>query len=239
MTMRRLWILSTFSLLIIGATGCAVSAKTTASPANLVAQNSSQDLAQNSSQQQPREPQPGERHRRIDFAAAAEELGTTETALKEALGVPAQPEGSERRPHDRPRPNLQEAATQLGVTEEQLTQAFGITIDPQTGEPSRPRTRPNFQAVAAQLGVTEDQLKQALGMPDQSGNGDRNGAGRPEGRRSPLDITGAATKLGVTEDQLVRALGIRLVQRLNRLRGNLQISLQTRFWLGRVCPAIC
>lgn len=195
MRIQRLWAMSATSLLIVGAIGCAVSAKTAGSP-NLVAQASSQDSAQ-----------PRKQHHRIDFSAAATQLGTTEAALKEALGVPAQsPQGD--RPENRlevtrpARPSLEEAASQLGVTQDQLTQALGITIDPQTGRPSRPRTRPDFQAAATQLGVTEEQLKTALGMPERS---TPEGA---QGRRGRLDIAGAATKLNVTEEQLIQALGI-------------------------------
>ena len=186
MRIQRLWMLSMTSLVIVGAIGCAVSAKTAVNP-NLVAQASPQNPTQS------KKP-----HHRIDFAAAATQLGTTEAALKEALGVPAQPpEGT--RPA---RPSLEEAATQLGVTKDQLTQALGITIDAQTGQPSRPRTRPDLQAAATQLGVTEDQLKTALGMPERSPT---EGA---QGRHHRFDIAGAATKLGVTEDQLIQALGI-------------------------------
>jgi hypothetical protein len=205
MKIQRLWMLSITSLVIVGALGwtvsATVSAKTALSP-NLLVQASPEDPAQGQMRKE---------RRRIDFSAAAAQLGTTEAELKEALGVPARPpEGDrpENRPENRPegsrpaRPSFQEAATQLGVSEEQLTQALGLTIDPQTGEPSRPRNRPDLQAAATELGVTKEQLKAALGMPD------RPPTEGPQGRRGRLDIAGAATKLGVTEDQLIQALGI-------------------------------
>lgn len=139
-------------------------------------------------------PEGGRPHRRIDFAAAASQLGTTEPELRTALGLPAQPP-------ERPRPNLPAAASTLGVTEEQLRTALGITIDPQTNRPVPSQTRPNLETAAAQLNVTEEQLRTALGIPDRSPTGER--PARPQ-----LDIAGAATRLGVTQEQVIRALGI-------------------------------
>jgi hypothetical protein len=131
----------------------------------------------------------GRPHHRIDFAAAADKLGTTEPELRSALGLPEQPS-------ERPRPNLAAAATTLGITEAQLQQALGIS-DSQTGE----RPRPNLQVAAEQLGITGAELRSALQLPER---GDREN--RP--RRPQLDIAGAAETLGVTEAEIVEALGI-------------------------------
>lgn len=141
------------------------------------------------------------RHRsRIDFAAAAAELDTTESELKAALGLP------ENFPQ-RPRPNLTEAAAQLGITETELQDALGITFDPETGRPvresqdergsERSHQRPDLSAAASTLGITEDELKAALGIPE-----------RQHLRRPQLDLAGAAQQLGVTEAQVIEALGI-------------------------------
>lgn len=192
---RRLGLLSA-ALLMVGSIGYAVSAQSSPIQGDRIAQSSPTDASPNSSEGQ----RQSGRRPRIDFAAAATQLGTTEAELKEALGLPAQPPEGDR--PERMRPNLQEAATTLGVTEDQLLQALGITIDPATGRPSRSGERPDLQAAATQLGVTEEQLKAALGHPGQRANGDR-----PEGRPR-MDIPGAAAKLGVTEDQLIQALGL-------------------------------
>lgn len=193
MTINRLFLVPAACALLIGAIGAPRTAAGIASASLSNAAPSSQLLAQNSApnNSQPQQQRQGKPRHRIDFAAAAAKLGTTEAALKEALGVPAQPP-------ERPRPNLQAAASQLGVSEEQLRQALGITLDPQTGQPTRPRTRPNLQAAAAQLNVTEAQLRTALGFPMDGS--------RP--KRPQLNISGAAAKLGVTEAQLIEALGI-------------------------------
>ncbi|MEO1095848.1 MAG: hypothetical protein AAFX01_13215 [Cyanobacteria bacterium J06638_28] len=174
----RFLALSVASACLLGAVGYANISNAT-SAATLVAQNASPEQGQRQG-----------RHHRIDFAAAATELGTTEAELKTALGLP-------ENPPERQRPDLAAAATQLGVTETQLQTALGITI-----ETVRPRTRPDLTAVAADLGVTEAALREALGKPEGEG-------GRQGGRRRPrLDIAGAANQLGVTEDALIEALGI-------------------------------
>jgi hypothetical protein len=74
---------------------------------------------------------------RIDFAAAAKQLGTTEAQLIEALGLPAKPpeppSDNNNRPLYPPPPpplDIRGAAKKLGVTEAQLIQILGI--------PSRP-----------------------------------------------------------------------------------------------------
>jgi hypothetical protein len=143
--------------------------------------------------------QHGPRHR-IDFAAAAAQLGTTEETLRAALGVSEHRRG----------PDLAAAATQLGITEAQLRDALGFQLDPQTGEIIPPATRPDFQAAAATLGVSEDQLHAALGRPEGAehcgGFGGRHGG--PHGGRPRLDIAGAAAELGVSEQQVIDALGL-------------------------------
>ena len=110
---------------------------------------------------------------RIDFAAAAQTLGIEESALLEALGLPAEgpgerPEREER--SERERPDLAAAAEALGVTEDALMEALG---DPEAG-------RPDFAAAAEILGVTEEALVEALGVP-QGGEGGAASAGRATG----------------------------------------------------------
>lgn len=192
---QRLWLLSAASMLLLGA--IAHPAQASVSPLTQPGTETAPLLLAQRQRPEPSGPagqQQGRPRRRIDFAAAAARLGTTEANLREALGLPAQP----RTPGDRAN-RLREAADQLNVSEERLRQALGITLDPQTGQPVRPRTRPNLPAAATQLGVTETQLRTALGLPEPG-----------EGRRSRprLDIQGAASRLGVTEQQLREALGI-------------------------------
>lgn len=151
-------------------------------------------LAQASPQPTPEDRgQNGQRHRSPDFAAAAQKLGITEAKLKDALGVPANPQATPgQRP---PRPDLKAAAAKLGITEQQLVDALGT--------PPR-RSRPNFAAAAQKLGVSEANLKAALGVP-------ANPSTTPPtpGQRPPKpDFKAAAAKLGVTEQQLVDALGV-------------------------------
>lgn len=164
------------SACLVGAIGYAHYSNAASQP-HLLGQNSSPD----SEPTQPFQMRPKRRHRRIDFAAAATQLGTTEAQLKQLLGVPE-------------RPDLAEVASNLGVTGTQLREALGIALDPETGEPTRPRTRPDLAAAATQLGVTETELKEALGFP---------GRDRPR-----LDIAGTAAALGVTEAQVIEALGL-------------------------------
>lgn len=130
------------------------------------------------------------RHHRIDFAAAAAELGTTEAELKAALGLPENREEAARA-------RFQAAASELGVTPEALRDALGITLDAE-GRPQRPRTRPDLAAAAAQLNVTEAELRTAFGLPED---------GR-RGQRPRLDIAGAAAQFGVSEAELIEILGI-------------------------------
>jgi membrane-bound lytic murein transglycosylase B len=168
----------------IGAFGCVAQNQATAQSPNRLAQDSSQ----------PNQQREGRRnHRGPDFAAAAQKLGISEATLKEALGVPTNPQVTPgQRP---PRPDFKAAAAKLGITEEQLVNALGI--------PPRP-PRPDFAAAAQKLGVEEADLKAALGVPT-------NPPSTPPtpGQRPPRpDFKAAAEKLGVTEEQLVNALGI-------------------------------
>lgn len=105
--------IATVSIIGLGAIGVAI---------NKAAADAPTAIAQATPSATP--PEGGRPHRRINFATAAAQLGTTEATLREALGLPAQPPQ---------RPNLQAAASTLGVTEEQLREALGVTIDPQTG----------------------------------------------------------------------------------------------------------
>jgi membrane-bound lytic murein transglycosylase B len=169
---------------IVGTFGCVALNQAAAQSPNRLAQNSSQ----------PNQQQEGRRnHRGPDFAAAAQKLGITEAKLKEALGVPTNPQATPgQRP---PRPDFKAAAAKLGITEQQLVDALGI--------PPRP-PRPDFAAAAQKLGVSEANLKAALGVP-------ANPPSTPPtpGQRPPRpDFKAAAAKLGVTEEQLVNALGI-------------------------------
>lgn len=134
----------------------------------------------------------GRGHHRLDLEAAAAELGTTQVALREALGLP---DREERR--ERGRERFTSAAAALGVTEAQLRDALGVTLDGQ-GRPQRPQTRPDLAAVASELDVTEAELRAAFGF----GEGGR-------GRRPRLDIAGAAEQFGVSEAELRQVLGLR------------------------------
>ena len=87
-------------------------------------------------QSQP-EPSQERRHRpRIDFAAAAKQLGVSEAELIEALGLPAKPpeppSENNRPPSPPPRPRLDipGAAKKLGVTEAELIKILGIPPRP-------------------------------------------------------------------------------------------------------------
>lgn len=66
---------------------------------------------------------------RIDFAAAAQKLGITETQLKSALGVPEKPP-TQPLVSPPPRPDIKGAATKLGVPESKLIEALGIPPKP-------------------------------------------------------------------------------------------------------------
>ena len=101
-----------------------------------------QDLSSNTllSQSQPapdRERRLGPHPPRIDFAAAAKQLGITEAKLIEALGLPAKPpeppSDNKNRPLYPPPPpplDIPGAAKKLGVTEAQLIQILGIPPRP-------------------------------------------------------------------------------------------------------------
>jgi membrane-bound lytic murein transglycosylase B len=169
---------------LIGTIGCVALNQASAQSPNRLAQNSSQPNQQR---------QGRKNHRGPDFAAAAQKLGISEAQLKEALGVPANPQATPgQRP---PRPDFKAAAAKLGITEEQLVNALGI--------PPRP-PRPNLTAAAQKLGVSEADLKAALGVPSEP-----QGAPGEPGQRPPRpDLKAAAEKLGVTEQQLIDALGI-------------------------------
>jgi hypothetical protein len=85
------------------------------------------------------QPEPSQERRhppRIDFAAAAKQLGVTEAELIEALGLPAKPpeppSDNNRPPIPPPGPPLDipGAAKKLGVTEAELIQILGIPPRP-------------------------------------------------------------------------------------------------------------
>jgi membrane-bound lytic murein transglycosylase B len=127
---------------IVGTFGCVALNQAIAQSPNGLAQNSSQ----------PNQQREGRRnHRGPDFAAAAQKLGISEAKLKEALGVPTNPQATPgQRP---PRPDFKAAAAKVGITEQQLVDALGIP------------PRPDFAAAAQKLGVSEANLKAALGVP--------------------------------------------------------------------------
>ncbi|WP_341735576.1 hypothetical protein [Microcoleus sp. CAWBG640] len=84
-------------------------------------------------------PEPSQERRhppRIDFAAAAKQLGVTEAKLIEALGLPPKPpeppSDQNRPPCPQPPPPLDipGAAKKLGVSEAQLIQILGIPPRP-------------------------------------------------------------------------------------------------------------
>ncbi|MCU0546686.1 MAG: hypothetical protein MUE44_31745 [Oscillatoriaceae cyanobacterium Prado104] len=94
--------------------------------------NSPSVLAQNQSQP----PQDCWRPPRIDFSAAAKQLGITEVKLIAALGLPAKPPapptGNNPPPYLPPPPplDISGAAKKLGVTEAELIKALGIPPRP-------------------------------------------------------------------------------------------------------------
>ncbi|MBD2234498.1 hypothetical protein [Phormidium tenue] len=110
------------------------------------------------------------------LANAAADLGVSEAALREALGLPAEPP---------PRPDLAAAAaTELGVSETELREALRSGRDGDRGQ--------RLATAATQLGVTEAALKAALGLPAEP-------PARP-------DLAAAAAELGVSETDLQEAL---------------------------------
>ncbi|MEG5101513.1 MULTISPECIES: hypothetical protein [unclassified Microcoleus] len=85
------------------------------------------------------QPEPNQERRhppRIDFAAAAKQLGVTEAELIEALGLPAkppEPPSENNRPPNPPPPpplDIPGAAKKLGVTEAELIKILGIPPRP-------------------------------------------------------------------------------------------------------------
>ncbi len=94
---------------------------------------------------------------RIDFAAAAAKLGTTEAKLKAALGLPAHPPQEGKPSGIQPTsPQNGKAPTGNGKPEARK---------PEQGRPPRPRL--DIKGAAAKLGVTEQKLLQALGLPEK------------------------------------------------------------------------
>ena len=101
---------------------------------------------------------------RIDFAAAAAKLGTTEAKLKAALGLPARPQ--EGKPS-----GAQPTPPQNG----QATSGKGEPRKPEQGRPPRL----DIKGAAAKLGVTEQKLLQALGLPEKPPMQNQPGAMQP------------------------------------------------------------
>lgn len=159
MMIRHPLLLMSVAPLVVGSLGCAAMNIAMASEAALIAQ----------SDEFPR-------RRGADLAAAAAELNVTETQLRQALGLPAEPI----------RPDISGAAAQLGITEDELKAALQVSHQ---GEDQR--RRPDFATAAEQLGVSEAVLVEALGVPAE--------------RQRP-DLADAAQELGVTEEQLRSAL---------------------------------
>ena len=113
-------------------------------------------------QRSDRKPKP-----RIDFAAAAAKLGTTEAKLKEALGIPAYP------PKEGKAPGPQTNQPQNG----QPKNTQGKPRKPEQGRPPRPRL--DIKGAAVKLGVTEQKLIQALGLPEKPPMQNQPGAAQP------------------------------------------------------------
>jgi len=141
-------------------------------------------------------PEEGDKRPRLDIAAAAVTLGTTEEALIAALGLPdAPPERGSREQVKAERPDLAAAAATLGITEDALLAVLG---EPGQGHP-------DLAAIALALGVTEDALIDALGI-HEGGSGPQH---EQDGHHPPqIDFAGAAETLGVTEEALIAALGL-------------------------------
>ena len=95
-------------------------------------------------QSQPEPSQERKHPPRIDFAAAAQQLGVTEAELIEALGLPAKPpeppseNNPPPNPPPRPRLDIPAAAKKLGVTEAELIKILGIPPRP-PGERNLPQ----------------------------------------------------------------------------------------------------
>ncbi|WP_353258134.1 hypothetical protein [Prochlorothrix hollandica] len=160
---------------------------------------------------------------RMDFAAAASQLGVSEQALKDALGAP--PDGGPGESGDRPptgvgrgqgqgqgrgqgqgqgrgqgrgnrppHPDFAAAASTLGVSEEALKDALWDN-----------RTFPRLAEAATSLGISEATLKSALGIPTER-------PATPEAMEALHEqrptLTEAAATLGISEDELKAALGV-------------------------------
>jgi hypothetical protein len=142
---------------------------------------------------------------RLNLAAAAEQLGTTEAELRSALGLPAPGEQPDREAmmarrqamRQQAAARLSAAAAELGVEEADLVAAMRSQWQ------QRSQNGRGLTAMAEELGVSEDALRSAL-MPE---NGWPEGA-RVGGRRPGLDIAAAAEALGVTEAEVIDALGL-------------------------------
>jgi hypothetical protein len=180
MTLRNLMLATTAASMLLGTAGLAVF--TSGSPARANAASSSEHPIGQLKQQGNRPDGAGRnqaQRRGERLAAAAAELGVSETELRTALGLlPRQPIA----------PDFAGAAAQLGTTETELRYALRPATQPGRGPRGR---RPDFAAVAQQYGVSTETLLSALGVP----------AERPQ-----PDITAAAQQLGVSEDELRNAL---------------------------------
>ena len=122
----------------------------------------------------------GQRGARLE--AAATQLGVSEDALRDALGIPDQPPQ---------RPDMATAAAELGTTEDELRETMHnfMQTQRQARQGQGPHDGPpDFTALAQQYGVSEAEFRRIMGIPD-----------RP-------DFAAAAAQLGVTEDALRSAL---------------------------------
>lgn len=141
--------LSISSLLLLGLSFLTVA--TAAYAAESGPDRSPQSSEGQSKQRPDRKPQ----RPRIDFAAAAAKLGTTEAKLKAALGLPARPSQADK-----------SSGAQLTPPQNgQATTGKGESRKPEQGRPPRPRL--DIKGAAAKLGVTEQKLLQALGLPEK------------------------------------------------------------------------
>jgi hypothetical protein len=179
MQIRHLILTTTAASLLVSTLGLAAfigNSKAWANPNTSVAP-SNLELAQRGNRPH-REGPRGAYRRGQHLAAAAAELGVSETELRSALGLPEQPI----------EPDFTGAAAQLGTTETELRSALRSSIQPGPGPRGR---RPDFAAVAQQYGVSTEVLLSALGIP----------AERPQ-----PNIAAAAQQLGVSEESLRNAL---------------------------------
>lgn len=127
-----------------------------------------QTQAPQSSEGRSRRPDRKSERPRINFAAAAAKLGTTEAKLKETLGIPV------RAPQSNPQSNPQGESR----GESRGDNSSGERGRPKRGHQEQGHGRPprlDIKGAAAKLGVTEQKLMNALGLQpkppqDQSGN---------------------------------------------------------------------